>query len=162
MEKKALEAKKPDETAFLSPDPCCTGLLVYQVTLDLSILVYPLYRYQDDTAETQILLRHHFCLKFFWDSFCLQEKPRHLYGTFKAARPPSPLSQLNVPAHPLQPQSLVIAGRAGQLPAYEQAKLFITSVPLNKAVSSACSSLPPSHPPLPFLPGKFLSIFFCS
>lgn len=87
MEEKALEAIKPDETAFLSPDPCCSGLLVYQVTLDLSILVYPSYRYQGDTAETQILLQHHFCLKFFWDSFCLQEKPRLLYGTSKLQGP---------------------------------------------------------------------------
>ena len=88
----ALEAIKPDETAFLSPDPCCSGLLVYRATLDLSILVYPSYCYQGDTAETQILLQHHFCLKFFWDSFCLQEKLKLLCSTFKATRPPSPFS----------------------------------------------------------------------
>lgn len=50
---------------------------------------------------------------------------------------------------PHTPQCLVIAGRSGQLPAHEQATLFITSVPLNMS-SFLClrlsSSFPPSSP----------------
>lgn len=91
-----------------------------------SIPVYPLYGYQGDIAETQILLQHHFCLKFFWDCFCLQEKPRLLNRAFKATRPHH--GSHSSPCLSPPPKYLVIAE---QLPAYEQARLFLTSVPLN-------------------------------
>lgn len=151
VEEKALAVIKPDETGFLSPDPCCSGLLVYQVTLDLSILVYPLYRYQGDTAETQILLQHHFCcLKFFWDSFCLQEKPKLLYSsTFKKLQGPHHHSHsstsLRCPLPPPTPMPCACR-TCWTAPAYEQAKLFITSLPLNTSSFLCWDSLPPSTP----------------